>query len=562
MDAGAAPGSIASSARSSLRSVIRSAPPAWPGSSTHRSHSITRSCRRPSASKPPTPNLDLRDGPFRLCTEAQPWLHAAQPEATAPRRRERLRLRRHQLPRRSRGLRQERRDRAVSRLPRLACRALPLACRVRGRARRRARRWSPVHSKAGAGPISATSRTHSFAPGRAARPARLRAATPGSRSSPRRTLTCAKNSVSRKRPVASGKTSLEDPRGIFFEAMPPWSGAPVAFLFPGQAAQSPGMLREMAVVFPEVRQAFEEFDRALRAAGRRPVGPLVFPRRQLQRRPDREDARRLLDGNRRRSAGPGSSLPGACFASCAASAASRASSAGIVSESWSPCTPPESMTRRALAELSSERGRLMKEAGAGKAGAMAALRAGPADVDRLIREVPHVQAANWNGPGANCDRRAGRSPYARHSIWRPAVESPAGSCRSRARSTRRWSHRHASRSRTWPQIACSPDHPTVPSTPISTRPLTLMLPGAIAARLGDHLASPVRFGEMIEAMYRDGARVFIEVGPGSVPHSARRVCPRRPAPSGRCSSTARPRRTHGLARHRRPPGRRRNSPPP
>ncbi len=42
------------------------------------------------------------------------------------------------------------------------------------------------------------------------------------------------------------------------------------------------------------------------------------------------------------------------------------------------------------------------------------------------------------------------------------------------------------------------------------------LPSAIATRLGAHLASPVRFGEMVDAMYRDGTRVFIEVGPGSV----------------------------------------------
>jgi KR domain/Enoyl-(Acyl carrier protein) reductase/Phosphopantetheine attachment site len=40
--------------------------------------------------------------------------------------------------------------------------------------------------------------------------------------------------------------------------------------------------------------------------------------------------------------------------------------------------------------------------------------------------------------------------------------------------------------------------------------------GAIAQRLGDHLAGPVRFAEMIEAMHRDGARVFVEVGPGSI----------------------------------------------
>ena len=52
----------------------------------------------------------------------------------------------------------------------------------------------------------------------------------------------------------------------------------------------------------------------------------------------------------------------------------------------------------ALAELSQARGRFMQEAGRGVAGSMAALLAGPEDVERLIREVPGVQAANWNGP--------------------------------------------------------------------------------------------------------------------------------------------------------------------
>ena len=38
----------------------------------------------------------------------------------------------------------------------------------------------------------------------------------------------------------------------------------------------------------------------------------------------------------------------------------------------------------------------------------------------------------------------------------------------------------------------------------------------LAAALGEHLRSPVRWVEQIEAMYAAGARVFVEVGPGSV----------------------------------------------
>lgn len=39
-------------------------------------------------------------------------------------------------------------------------------------------------------------------------------------------------------------------------------------------------------------------------------------------------------------------------------------------------------------------------------------------------------------------------------------------------------------------------------------------PKAIRNRLAEHVVKPVRFVEQIEAMYEDGARIFIEVGPG------------------------------------------------
>jgi acyl transferase domain-containing protein/NAD(P)H-dependent flavin oxidoreductase YrpB (nitropropane dioxygenase family)/NAD(P)-dependent dehydrogenase (short-subunit alcohol dehydrogenase family)/acyl carrier protein len=41
-------------------------------------------------------------------------------------------------------------------------------------------------------------------------------------------------------------------------------------------------------------------------------------------------------------------------------------------------------------------------------------------------------------------------------------------------------------------------------------------PEAIKERLADHLVRPVRFSEEVAQMYEDGARVFVEVGPGKV----------------------------------------------
>ena len=63
------------------------------------------------------------------------------------------------------------------------------------------------------------------------------------------------------------------------------------------------------------------------------------------------------------------------------------------------------------------------------------------------------------------------------------------------------------------RIRRAPDRPVYSNLDAAPHPAE---PSAIASRLGKHLASPVRFAEMIAAMYRDGARVFVEVGPGAV----------------------------------------------
>ncbi|MDN5421786.1 MAG: SDR family NAD(P)-dependent oxidoreductase [Chryseobacterium sp.] len=49
-------------------------------------------------------------------------------------------------------------------------------------------------------------------------------------------------------------------------------------------------------------------------------------------------------------------------------------------------------------------------------------------------------------------------------------------------------------------------------------------PSEIKERLTDHLVQPVRFVEEIQAMYEDGARIFIEVGPGKVLSGLTKSC--------------------------------------
>ncbi|MGE8380353.1 MAG: type I polyketide synthase, partial [Sphingobacterium sp.] len=55
--------------------------------------------------------------------------------------------------------------------------------------------------------------------------------------------------------------------------------------------------------------------------------------------------------------------------------------------------------------------------------------------------------------------------------------------------------------------------------PVWSNTTTSLYPTSVSeikARLTDHLVQPVRFVEELQAMYADGARIFIEVGPGKV----------------------------------------------
>jgi acyl transferase domain-containing protein/phosphopantetheinyl transferase (holo-ACP synthase) len=61
--------------------------------------------------------------------------------------------------------------------------------------------------------------------------------------------------------------SIRDARGSYFRERPAGSKAKLAFLFPGEGSQYPGMLADLCPHFPEVRALFDTSDRIAREAG-------------------------------------------------------------------------------------------------------------------------------------------------------------------------------------------------------------------------------------------------------------------------------------------------------
>jgi acyl transferase domain-containing protein/NAD(P)H-dependent flavin oxidoreductase YrpB (nitropropane dioxygenase family) len=459
----------------------------------------------------PNPKLDLRNGPFRLCDQTQPWLHR---HADRPRRagvsafgfggtnfHAVLEAYEHNLgaspestlrhwPAELFIWRAEEPSGIVGQLDQLAA-AL----------------------EAGARPalvdLSAALFRHGAAVTSRSRGNRtsILAIVAGSHDDLREKLQRAKSAIE------GGVTQIDEPQGVAFEARPPWPEARVAFLFPGQGTQSPGMLRELAVIFPEVRQTFEEFDRVLD----RGENGAIFDRFVFLSRAEGDgawdEAQRALAQTE--LAQP--ALGAACvsilrllrYLGCEPDLVGGHSYGELVALHAAGVS-----SATELAELSSLRGRLMREAAQGDAGAMAALMTGPDEAKRLLGEAPGVLAANWNGPrqtviaGPSSDVRAALELAASRGIHGRILPVSCAFHTPLVAGARDQLREVATR-----LLRSSPDRPVYSNLDAAPHPAD---PAAIAARLGEHLARPVRFAEMIEAMYQDGARVFVEVGPGSV----------------------------------------------
>ncbi|AGA29701.1 polyketide synthase family protein [Singulisphaera acidiphila DSM 18658] len=311
--------------------------------------------------------------------------------------------------------------------------------------------------------------------------------------------------------IAQGVAEFHDPRGIAFAEAASDSLNRVAFLFPGQGAQRVDMLGELAVLFPEVRSGFESFDNVLREQGKPLVSPVVFPPPAFQAEERDRQKKALAETEVAQPALGGASLGLLWLLESLHVAPDM-----VAGHSYGELVALHAAgvySLEALVRLSEARGRFIKAAAGDQPGMMAALAASPDQVETLLQGLEGVSAVNWNGPrqtvvSGRSDAVAAALGRARQSGLRGqelavscAFHSPivAGACRPLAELAN----------------SLAPQSPQCPVFSNVTGTRHTDDPTAIAAQVGAHVASPVRFASMIEAMHDAGARVFIEVGPGA-----------------------------------------------
>lgn len=295
----------------------------------------------------------------------------------------------------------------------------------------------------------------------------------------------------------------------------------VAVLFSGQGSQYPDMAREAALHFDAVADALAGADAVLREAfderfgSGRPLSSFIFPRGAYSA-DDKAAARQALTSTD------------------VAQPALGAVEVGLYRLMHSLGLRPDMLGGHsygelvalhaagaidfdALMQLSAARGRFIVDA-AGAAGAelgtMAAATAPRSIVEDAIADIAGVTIANHNAPAqcivsgtragvqAACAKLSGVGIEATEipvaAAFHSTLVKPAQEALSRLIETTAWAPTRL------PVYSNSTARPHVADV------------ARVKRQMAEHLVQPVEFVAEIEAMYGDGARVFVEVGPKAV----------------------------------------------
>ena len=301
---------------------------------------------------------------------------------------------------------------------------------------------------------------------------------------------------------------VRDARGLYHWEQPLGREGTLAFLFPGEGSQYPGMLADLCPHFPELRAVLDTADRIARESGEE-----VPPSHHLF--------------------GSTGSIPEALWATDTAVTA-------VLSSQWAIFQVLTRLGLRPDAVAGHSSGELPALAAAGVLATEQTLERQLIRLAAIFRELEAKGAIPVRSPGRCRDRsRAGRGSLPRgRPVGRgrdrqlPPPGRDRGACRPRLTASSPTSARRA-----WSAKNCRlPVRTTrLPSRRFSSRSLlftrawSCMLPEvpvyscSTAGRMAD-LADEVRrlavaqwtqrvnFRDTIEAMYRDGLRVFVDVG--------------------------------------------------
>ncbi|MCL1802932.1 MAG: SDR family NAD(P)-dependent oxidoreductase [Eubacteriaceae bacterium] len=287
--------------------------------------------------------------------------------------------------------------------------------------------------------------------------------------------------------------------------------AKVAYLFPGQGSQYAGMLTQAAMAYPEILDSFTYADNALIKAGCEPVSEYVFPRLFPNEKPAMHEAELAKTTNAQMSLAAANA---GLFKALSARGAKPSFFAGHSYGELSALFASGAIDEAALMHLSEKRAAAMGSAQeSSEAGGMLAIRANWEQAEKLIEGKSDISIANENSPyqtvlsGSKASIASLAEELASKGAFAKEL-SVSGAFHSKYMQGARESFEEALSSQSFTEFSAAV-YSNVTGKAYES-------PSDVAASLSSQLVSPVRFSSAISDMYENGARIFVEVGPGKV----------------------------------------------
>jgi polyketide-type polyunsaturated fatty acid synthase PfaA len=313
--------------------------------------------------------------------------------------------------------------------------------------------------------------------------------------------------------LLDAKNDINDPSGIYYSEAAPLQAAHVCFLYPGQGSQSVNALRDLVMGCPWNHELFLEANRLLQDDLPQPLTSFLYPPPVFDAEERERQQAALRDT---RIAQPVLAVLELFATELLERFGIRpAFAAGHSYGEHVALHVAGCLSRTDLLRLSAYRGRVCAEAAAVCPGVMASVQASAAEVETALRElnVP-ARLANRNGP----DQTVIAGPA-------DTIEAAIETLSRRGLRTRKLSVSAAFHT---PLLSAAAEamggylaglrfeRQRLPVYSNTTGQRHAKEPESIRALLARHLCEPVLFEQEIRQLGADGARVFIEVGPGRV----------------------------------------------
>ena len=297
-------------------------------------------------------------------------------------------------------------------------------------------------------------------------------------------------------------------RGLYY-GLTPRSGK-IAFLFPGQGSQYVNMGAELTTAFEIARKPWDDVAGAEESELRR-VPLFVFPPPAFD---DAERGRQDRDLMATEHAQPAIGVASLAYLELIEALGLQPDMAG--GHSFGELTAlaaAGALPKTMLPQIAAYRGRLMAGAAAGDTGAMLAVFA-PREAIESFEAVRHgaIVIANHNGPR----QIVVAGPITEVEALREAVSARGIENKRLPVSAAFHSPMMDSAAGPFEEFLCGIAF-AHPKMSVYANATAQPYPSAqsIPALLARQISSPVLFQEQIETMYADGARIFIELGPGA-----------------------------------------------